>query len=265
LRLAIDTSKYLATLTLANPKKANPLSFDLMDQMLLALKEIDGKRDVRVVLLQHEGSYFSSGHDLDDLFDRSAGWAARSEEARRRVFSKCSELSLCLRSLRQPTVAAVHGHASSGGLQLAAFCDLLVAGTGAQFSIPGSRRGRFCHMPAVALAERVPQSKALSMALLGTVLSAQEAERFGLVDVLAASDHFEEEVSRVVERMAEASPLNIALGKACFYGHRGIGSEALSAKLKAAEDAMVASFATRDAAEGTIALFEKRPPVFIGE
>lgn len=102
-----------------------------------------------LVVESEPGRWFSSGHDLRDVFRREgkSRVEARSEPELRELFGACTELMLTLRNLRQPTVAVVDGHAASAGLQLVASCDIVLASTSSQFSAPGSRRGRFCHTP----------------------------------------------------------------------------------------------------------------------
>lgn len=252
----------MVSLCLANARKANPLSTDVMQQCLKLLEDVEADQRVRVVALRHEGSWFSSGHDLCDLFHKERQWAVRSREDLEHVFRTCSTLSLKLQALRQPSIAVVHGHASAGGLQLAASCDLIIAAEEALFSVPGSQRGRFCHTPGVALAQRVGRSKALEMLLLGSVLSAQEAERVGLVNFVVPRADLEQFAGEIAEKLATASRTGLQSGKVGFVEVQNGAQGGLEAQYRAAEELMVDCFLTPDAREGTLAMYEKRKPSF---
>ena len=117
LTLGVDAATGVARLTLTNARRANPLSLGLMRHATGLLRHSIAPADsgVRVLVLaaEPEAKFFSSGHDLADVFVREgkAGVAARSELELRELFGACSELMLTLRDLPQPTVAVVGGHA----------------------------------------------------------------------------------------------------------------------------------------------------------
>ena len=147
-----DARTGIARLTLTNARQTNPLSLGLLRHATQLVRDqiAPETSGARVLVVESEpGRWFSSGHDLQDVFRREgkSRVEARSEPELRELFGACTELMLTLRNLRQPTVAVVDGHAASAGLQLVASCDIVLASTSSQFSAPGSRRGRFCHTP----------------------------------------------------------------------------------------------------------------------
>ena len=186
---------------------------------------------------------------------------ARSEQELHELFGVCTELMLTLRNLSQPTVAVVGGHAASAGLQLAASCDIVLASTEAQFSAPGSRRGRFCHTPGVALAERVGSPRALEMLLLGDTWTAQQALAFGLVTKVFPPDELAAGAQSIAESLSVGiSAQSLAYGKHAF---RTIASiPMLDDKYRCAEKHMAVAMSTDDAVEGTRSMLERRPGVF---
>merc|ERR1712232_527551 len=175
-------------------------------------------------------------------------------------FALGSRLNMRLQSLRQPVVACVHGHAMAAGLELASSCDIVIAGTNAQFSMPGVTRGRFCHTPAVSVAQRIHPRKAYELALFGTVLSAQQAEKFGLANMVVSDAAFDEESEEVIQRLASLSPNAVQQGKQGFYAVLHAGS--LEEKYAVAKSFMVPGMRSADSVEGTRSLFEKRMPVY---
>lgn len=261
-----DARNGIARLTLTNARRANPLSLGLMRHATRLVREqiAPATSEARVLVLESEpGRWFSSGHDLQDVFKRhgKTGVEARSEQELRDLFGACTELMLTLRNLRQPTVAVVNGHAASAGLQLAASCDIVLASASAQFSAPGSRRGRFCHTPGVALVERVGISRALEMLLLGTTWSAEEALKFGLVTQVFPPEQLVAGAQSVVESLSVGvSSTSLEDGKRALREHSGLPD--LSDKYRLAEAHMAVAMSTTDAVEGTKAMLERREPRF---
>ena len=254
----------IARLTLTNARRTNPLSLGLMRHVTQLLRDRIEPSEARVLVLDSEpGRFFSSGHDLQDVFRREGktGVEARSEAELRELFGACTELMLTLRNLRQPTVAVVDGHAASAGLQLVASCDIVLASTSAQFSAPGSRRGRFCHTPGVALVERVGASRALEMLLLGSTWSAEQALAFGLVSQVFAP----EDLADAAQSLAESLSVGVS-AQSLAHGKRALRECStlpdLADKYRAAEAHMAVAMSTRDAVEGTKAMLENRQPRF---
>lgn len=245
----------------------NPLSLELMRHatQLIQHHVAPPSSGVRALVLQAEpdAKFFSSGHSLDDVFVRtgSAQVEARSEAELRVLFAACTELMLTLRDLPQPTVAVVGGHAASAGLQLAASCDIVLASSAAQFSAPGSRRGRFCHTPGVGLAERVGPSRALEMLLLGDVWSADQALSYGLVTKVCQPGELAAKANALVESLTVGvSSSAIMFGKRSFREHQRLTD--LGAKYRCAERHMAFAMSTEDAVEGTRSMLERRPGVY---
>jgi enoyl-CoA hydratase/carnithine racemase len=233
-----------------------------MKKITHMLEEVQQHSGILCVLMRHEGSWFSSGHDVHDLFNKEDNYNARPREQLKDVFRTCSQLNIKLKSLSKPTVAIVEGHASAGGLQLVASCDIVVAAKNlAKFSAPGSQRGRFCHTPAVALLDRVGRKKALEMLLLGSVWNATEAQQAGLVNFVVPDTQVEEKATEIGLTLSRASP-NIQTGKMGFLKQLEMADEGvgIADRYNFAEALMVDMFCTPDAAEGTRAMVEKCEP-----
>src|SRR5437764_6060837 len=101
----------------------------------------------------------------------------------------------------QPVIAQVHGLATAAGCQLAATCDLVVAAEDATFATPGVKIGLFCTTPAVALARAVTAKKAMEMLLTGGSMTAQEAERVGLVNRVVPAAQLAEETMKLARQI----------------------------------------------------------------
>jgi len=242
-------------ITLNRPEKRNALSKNLMAEMIDLLKSIKTDRQVRVVILRAEGPAFSSGHDLSEMLEGDAVFY-------REVFDACTEMMEAIRALPQPVIAQVQGMATAAGCQLVASCDLAVASREARFATPGVRIGLFCHTPQVPLSRAVGQKKALEMLLTGRPISAEEAERLGLVNKVVPAERLAEETLTLAKDIAQASPLTLALGKKSFY--RQIELDEHGA-YDYAKEMMALNALTEDAREGISAFLNKRTPQWKGK
>ena len=242
-------------ITLNRPEKRNALSMNLMAEMIDLLKAIKKKLEVRVVIIRGEGQVFSSGHDLSEMLEGNV-------VSYRRIFDACSEVMLAVRDLPQPVIAQVQGMATAAGCQLVAACDLAVASKEARFATPGVRIGLFCHTPQVPLARAVGRKRALEMLLTGRPISAEEAERFGLINKVVPPDRLAEETLSLAQHIAQASPLTMALGKKSFY--RQIDTDEEQA-YDYAQEMMALNAMTEDAREGISAFLQKREPKWQGK
>jgi enoyl-CoA hydratase/carnithine racemase len=242
-------------ITLNRPEKRNALSKNLMAEMIDLLRSVKSDKQVRVVILRAEGSVFSSGHDLSEMLEGDAVFY-------RELFDACTEMMEAIRALPQPVIAQVHGMATAAGCQLVATCDLAVASREARFATPGVRIGLFCHTPQVPLSRAVPPKKALEMLLTGQPISAEEAERFGLVNKVVPAERLADETLSLAKHIAQASPLTLALGKESFY--RQIEMDEHGA-YDYAKEMMALNALTEDAQEGISAFLNKRTPRWKGK
>ncbi len=245
----------IGLIILNRPEKRNALSMNLMAEMIDLLKSIKKNPEVRVVIIRGEGQVFSSGHDLSEMLEGNV-------VSYRSVFDACTEMMQAIRDLPQPVIAQVQGMATAAGCQLVATCDLAVAEEEARFVTPGVRIGLFCHTPQVPLARAIGRKRALEMLLTGRPISAQEAERFGLINRVVPADRLAEEALALAQHIAQASPLTLALGKKSFY--RQMETDETRA-YDYAQEMMALNAMTDDAQEGISAFLQKRDPQWKGK
>lgn len=241
--------------TLNRPEKRNALSLNLMAEMIGLLQDVRKDEEVRVLIIRAAGPVFSSGHDLSEMKEGNV-------VSYRGVFGACTEMMEALRNLPQPVIAQVQGMATAAGCQLVAACDLAVASREARFATPGVRIGLFCHTPQVSLSRAVGRKRALEMLFTGRPISAEEAERYGLVNRVVPPEKLAEETLNLAKHIAQASPLTLALGKQSFY--RQIEAEE-SGAYEYAKEMMALNALAEDAREGISAFLEKRPPKWKGK
>jgi len=248
--LHVEDVDPITRITLDRPDRRNALSLELMLELQQALEQAAG----RVVVLAAAGPAFSAGHDLAELS------ACEGDEAAE-LFATCSSLMTTVQSIPQPVIAQVHGVATAAGCQLVASCDLAIAETGARFATPGVRIGLFCSTPMVPLTRSIGPKRAMHMLLTGDLIDTATAIDWGLINDAVAPEELESTVTALATRIAEASPMVLALGKRTFYEQAGMhqaDAYELTAKV------MTENAATDDAHEGISAFLEKRPPTWTG-
>jgi enoyl-CoA hydratase/carnithine racemase len=226
-----------------------------MQELTDCLKAIGETREARVVILAGNGPAFSAGHDLSEMI-------GRDPETYRHIFDVCCELMETVQAIPQPVIAKVRGVATAAGCQLAATCDLVVAAEEARFATPGVKIGLFCSTPMVALSRAVGQKKSMEMLLTGDFISAEEARAEGLVNKVVPAESLEQETRKLAEKVSDASPLVVGVGKQAFYRQIEMPVEQAYAYTKEIMS-FNASFA--DAQEGMSAFLEKRKPEWKGK
>ncbi|OBF97225.1 enoyl-CoA hydratase [Mycobacterium sp. 852002-51152_SCH6134967] len=164
--LLIDTRDRVRTLTLNRPQARNALSSELRRRFYRALGEVQADDDVDVVIVTGADPVFCAGLDLKELGDTT----------------ELPDISPKWPPMTKPVIGAINGAAVTGGLELALYCDVLIASEQARFADTHARVGL---LPTWGLSVRLPQKVGVGMArrmsLTGDYLSAEEALRTGLV------------------------------------------------------------------------------------
>lgn len=173
----------IAQITLNRPERMNSMAFDAMVPLKEALAQVSYDNSVRVVVLTGAGRGFSSGAD-----HKSAGVVPHVENLTRPTYALRSmelldDVILMLRRLHQPVIAAVNGPAIGGGLCLALAADIRVASSSAYFRAAGINNGLTASELGLSylLPRAIGSSRAFEIMLTGRDVSAEEAERIGLV------------------------------------------------------------------------------------
>lgn len=246
----------VALVTLARPHARNALSIAMLDALTETFADLGADHGVRAIVLAGEGPVFSSGHDLKEIT------AARANADRGAAFfedtlARCARFMQSLLTNPKAIIAAVEGVATAAGCQLVASCDLAVAGDKARFCTPGVNIGLFCSTPMVALSRNLSRKHAMEMLLLGDMVDALEAHRFGLVNRVVAEGAALETALAMAAQIASKSTHTVRIGKRAFYEQ--VEMPVREAYLHAGR-AMAENLMARDAEEGVSALLAKRAP-----
>jgi len=252
--LLVESQAPIVIVTLNRPERRNALSLELMQELIGCLREIGHSSDIRAVIVAAAGPAFSAGHDLSELRDKGIA-------EYRNVFEVCTELMTLIQSIPQPVIAEVRGIATAAGCQLVATCDLAIASEEARFATPGVRIGLFCTTPMVALTRAIGRKRSLEMLVTGVPIDAQTAAEWGLINRVVPAERLRDETRALAQRIAEASPLTMSIGKQAFYAQIDLDQPKAYAY---AREVMSMNAMAEDAQEGMGAFLEKREPSWRG-
>jgi len=248
----------IAVLTLNRPDARNSLSEALIAALTDTLRGIADDKSVRAVVLTANGPGFCAGHDMKEMTARRSD-ADRGRAYFKQLMDTCSAMMQAIVHLPKPVIAAVQGAASAAGCQLVASCDLAIASSAAKFATPGVNIGLFCSTPMVALSRNVSRKHAMEMLLTGDLISAEEAQRIGLINRVVAPGAERDEALKVARQIASKSALTVKIGKEAFYRQLEM---TLADAYRYASDVMVENMLARDAEEGIGAFIDKRTPTW---
>jgi enoyl-CoA hydratase len=241
--------------TLDRPARRNALTRAMLGRLTELFSTFGARSDLRAVVLTGAGEAFCAGTDINDLVGLDEAGAL---ETARRGQRACEAIELC----GVPVVAAVNGAAAGGGCELALACHLRVVARGATFSLPEVNLGA---LPAYGgtqrLARAVGRGRALAAMLTGDALTAEEAQRLGLVNRVAESDRLLAEAEALAALVAEQAPLAV---RACLEAVTRGARLPLEEGLELETKLFARLFSTEDVREGTRAFLEKRRPRFKG-
>jgi len=250
-----ETDDGVLKIVLNRPDARNSLNLDLIDQLAAALARLDSEPGLVAGVLSGSGDFFSAGMDLKAFLAGEKVWDGDDG----RVGLK----QIVTTSTRRPLIAAIEGYAVAGGLELALFCDLLVAGRTAKLGIPEVTRSLVAAGGALRkLPPRVGPGWATRLALTGEVIDAGTAARIGLVDEVVEDGAAVDAAVALAHKIGANGPLAVAASKEILVQQAGWDDEEFWRRQR---ELIGPVFASADAAEGARAFAEKRPPRWRGE
>lgn len=255
-RVRLDVDGAIATITNANPEKANAFD-DSMDQRLFEiLAEIGGNRDVRVVIWRAEGKSFSSGRDVGAIGGASAGMTHHELMTRgHRGIQRILDLDV-------PVLVAMQGWAIGASFQRALLCDIRVASDDAKFMLPEVTHGVIPDTGGVArLFQMCGHGVAADMVLTGRVMTAAEALGHGVVSRVVARDELDATVREMAEKIVAAPFVTVKMARRVL---RHLSEPEVRSSM--AEELIAQTFVNKsdDFAEFRAARAEDRPARYTG-
>lgn len=258
----LEKENGIAIITLNRPHRLNALTHKmLVEEIPQILNEIKKDKGTKAVVITGAGEAFSTGADVTQLEAISAPQITEASQ-----ISAFYQLTLSFVSsfinTEKPVIAAINGVAAGGGLSLALLCDIRLASERARFSMAFVRRGLIPDLAATFfLPKIVGAGKAMEIMLTGDIISAQEAERIGLVNKVVPHQELMTTAKELAKRLAKGAPIAIGLIKKAIY--KSLESSLIE-QLEMESIGQVLCARTEDFKEGIRSFLEKREPIFRG-
>lgn len=250
--IQVDIRGRVGLITLNRPQRMNALNDALAAELTQALVEFDVHPGLAVIVLTGNEKAFAAGADIGAMAEwdyqqvYGANYITKDWEA--------------VRYTRKPVIAAVAGYALGGGCELAMMCDLIIAADTAKFGQPEITIGT---MPGMGGTQRLPRAvgkaKAMDWCLTGRLISAQEAERSGLVSRVVPAEKLLEEAMDVANKIASFSlPVVLKIKESINRAYESSLAEGLLFERREFHS----TFTLDDQKEGMRAFVEKKTPTF---
>lgn len=248
----------IAIITLNRPQVLNVINSNVWRELGNILEKFTNDPELRVAILTGAGDRaFCAGADLKEWADGRNNMPEGGE--------KWGFAGITKHFINKPIIAAVNGFAFGGGTEIALACDLIVASENANFGLPEVKRGLIAAGGGLLrLPRQIPIKKAMEYILVGDPISADEGERWGLVNYVVPQDQLLSKAMELARKIGKNAPLSISASKEIVY--RG-----LDAPLEFPQEAwefndryLAEVKKSEDVKEGAKAFLEKREPVWKG-
>lgn len=247
--IQIEVKENIGIIRLNRPDKLNAINLQMVEELVKALDELENNNDVKIVIITGNGRAFSAGADVKEMLETPL------EDIMKRGHMPLWEK---LRSFKKPIIAALNGIAAGGGLELAMACDIIIAAESAKLGQPEINLGI---IPGAGGTQRLTRTvgkfRAMELVLTGKLISAREAEAYGLVNKVVPDNSLLDEAIKLAKEIATKPAITIMLAKEAV-------NKAWDTLLQQGLDIERRNFylalSTEEAKEGMKAFIEKRKP-----
>lgn len=254
--LSWEIEEGVALATISRPP-ANALSQGLIQEVYALLDAVEHDESVRVIVLHGGGRFFSAGADIKEFTGVTSGEQfAKLARNGQVVFER-------LETFSKPVIAAIHGAALGGGLELAMGCHMRFVTETAKLGLPELQLGI---IPGFGGTQRLPRyigvAKAAEMMFTSESISGIEAVQLGLANKAFTDEELLPKTMELAKKIAKKSPVAL---KAAIQTLQYVKTASFHEGVEAEANAFGTVFVSEDAKEGISAFIEKREPVFNGK
>jgi len=245
------------TLTLNRPKVFNSFNREMALELQSELDKANDREDVRAIIITGEGKAFCAGQDLGEAIDENG------PELKEIVDKHYNPMISKIRTIEKPIIAAVNGIAAGAGANIALACDIVIANESASFIQAFSKIGLIPDSAGTFFLPRlIGMQKAAALMMTGDKISAEEAEKMGMIYKAVSNEDFESETNKIAGKLAKMPTKAMGLTKRALNKSY---SNTLEEQLAFESDLQVIAGKTHDFKEGIDAFLEKRKPEFKGK
>ena len=247
----------VAYITLNRPEVFNSFNREMALLLQSTLDDCEANKEVRAIVLTGNGKAFCAGQDLKEVTnpDLNPGFKKILEEHYNPIITR-------IRSIKKPIIGAINGVAAGAGANIALACDIVVAHEKVSFIQAFSLIGLVPDSAGTFFLPRlIGFQKALALAMLGDKISAEEAEKMGMIYKMISLESFEEEVNKLAIKLANMPTKALGLIKELFNTSM---TNDLESQLALESKLQIEAASSNDYAEGVTAFIEKRQPNFKG-
>ena len=256
--ILLKIENQIAFITLNRPEVFNSFNREMALSLQSILDDCKTNDEVRAIVITGGGKAFCAGQDLKEVTspELNPGFKKILEE-------HYNPIILRIRNIEKPIIAAVNGVAAGAGANIALACDIVVANQKAHFIQAFSLIGLIPDSAGTFFLPRlIGFQKATALAMLGNKISAEEAERLGMIYKFVPSEEFEETTQRIALKLANMPTKALGLIKKTFNQSL---TNSLEEQLALESKHQIEAAGTEDYTEGVAAFIEKRTPKFKGK
>jgi enoyl-CoA hydratase len=256
-KIIVTAENGIGQITINRPSKLNALNVATIQELHDAFENLESNSDVRVIIITGEGEKaFVAGADISEFANFTV------EEGAQLAAQGQALLFDFVENLKKPVIAAVNGFALGGGLELAMACHFRIASDNAKMGLPEVSLGV---IPGYGGTQRLPQligkGRAMEMIMTAGMISAEEAQRFGLVNHMVPQSELLDFTRGIAAKIMRNSPFAIGRAIKCVNANFKDGVNGFETEIRN----FGKCFGTEDFKEGTTAFLEKRKAEFKGK
>ena len=249
--VSLEVADQIATVTVNRPKSLNALNSETLAELKECFTELEGRKDVRVVIVTGSGSKsFVAGADISEMVNATPAEGRAMSLLAMEAFNK-------LENMPQVTIAAVNGYALGGGCELSMACDIRIAAENAVFGQPECGLGIIPGFGGTQrLARLIGKGRAKELIFTCDRIDAQEAYRIGLANKVVPAGELMDTCRKMAGRILSKGSYAVSMAKSII--NAGMDMD-LNNGLRMEADGFGFTFSTHDKQEGMTAFLEKRP------
>lgn len=203
-----ETSEGVAKITLNRPHVLNAMTENMMTEIIQAVGQAGNDETVRAIVITGAGRAFSPGKDVNEVGKRPPGY-----------YAPPPPVGEAIEKADKPVIAAINGYCGTGALELMLACDLAVASENAVFADLHANIGLVHAGGASQILPRlIGIKRAKAMLFLSEKMTAQEAERIGLINMVVPHEELDDAVKKITDRLIENSALSLSIIKNMING-----------------------------------------------